>query len=90
VIPVVRCWDTTSNEEYWLWVDENNFDGKSPLDAIASTCVVYESMIGKIKSITRQGDVFLFEMEEEVIPKEGEKTVRLSKDEYFKLLKSQA
>lgn len=89
-IPVVKCWCTTTNEEHWLWVDENSFDGESPLDAIASTCIIYKSMKGKIKHIIRQGDVFLFEMTENVEPSENEETTRLTADEYFSLLKSQA
>jgi len=89
-LPVVKCWCTTTNEEHWLWVDNNNFDGKSPLDAIASTCIIYESMKNHIKHIIRQGDVFLFEMTEDIVPKENEKLIRLSKEKYFDLLKSQA
>lgn len=90
ILYVVKVWCTSINEEHWLWVDETNFDVKSPLDAIASTCVVYKSMIGKIKHIIRQGDVFLFEMIEKVNIDPKEETQRLSSDEYFSLLKSQA
>lgn len=90
-LPIIRCWCTSTDEEHWLWVD-NKFaeNGASPLEAISSTCVVYESMKGKIKHIIRQGDVFLFEMIEDVTPSDNEPTVALTMEEYFSLLKSQA
>lgn len=84
----IKCWCTSTNEEHWLWID-NNYNN-DPLAAIASTCKVYEPMIGNIKHIIRQGDVFLFEMENTVDIKENDKIVSLDKDTYFKLLKSQA
>ena len=69
---------------------KKSFTNDSPLEAIASTCVIYKSMYGKIKHIIRQGDVFLFEMTEDVTPSENEETMTLSMNEYFSLLKSQA
>ena len=87
---VVKVWCTSTNEEHWLWVDEANCDINSPLDAIASTCVVFESMVDNIKHIIRQGDVFIFEMKNEVSVSSNDNKVRLSKDKYFELLKSQA
>lgn len=89
-LPVIKCWCTTTEEEHWLWVDNNSFKNNSPLEAISSTCVIYKSMHGKIKHIIRQGDVFLFEMSEDVTPTETEETMSLSMNEYFSLLKSQA
>lgn len=89
-LPIVKCWCTTTDEEHWLWVDSNSFENNSPLQAISSTCVIYKSMHGKIKHIIRQGDVFIFEMNENVIPNEDEETIKLSMNEYFSLLKSQA
>lgn len=90
-IYVIKVWCTSTNKEHWLWVDETNCDINSPLDAVASTCRIYKSMIGKIKHIIRQGDVYLFEMNEEVdINPKNDKIVRLSKEDYFTLLKSQA
>ena len=88
-LPIIKCWCTTTSEEHWLWVD-NSFANKSPLEAIASTCVIYKSMHGNIKHIIRQGDVFIFEMLKDVIPSEEEDTMTLSMNEYFSLLKSQA
>jgi len=89
-LPIIKCWCTTTNEEHWLWVDGDSFENNSPLQAIASTCVIYKSMYGKIKHIIRQGDVFIFEMIEDVVPIESEETMKLSMNEYFSLLKSQA
>lgn len=89
-LPVVKCWCTTTNEEHWLWVDANSFKNDSPLEAIASTCVIYKSMYGNIKHIIRQGDVFIFEMLSDVTPSESEETMSLPMEEYFSLLKSQA
>ena len=89
-LPVVKCWCTTTNEEHWLWVDNDSFKNNSPLEAIASTCKIYKSMKNKIKHIIRQGDVFLFEMLEDVEPSENEEIINLPMEEYFRLLKSQA
>jgi hypothetical protein len=86
-LPIVKCWCTTTNDEHWLWVDSTT---QSPLEAIASTCVIYKSMHGKINHIIRQGDVFLFEMSEDVTPSDSEDTMTLPMNEYFSLLKSQA
>lgn len=84
---VIKCWCTSTNTEHWLWLDRYYDD---PLEAIASTCKVYKPMIGNIKHIIRQGDVFLFEMETNVNIKETDEVVPLDKDTYFKLLKSQS
>jgi len=90
VLPVIKCWCTTTNEEHWMWVDSSFIENDSPLHAVASTCVIYKSMHGKINHIIRQGDVFLFEMSEDVMPSETEETMSLPMSEYFSLLKSQA
>lgn len=82
----IKCWCTSTNEEHWLFIDSL----KDPLEAIANTCVIYKKMLNKIKHIIRQGDVFLFEMLEEVEIYENDETMCLSKDIYFKLLKSQS
>lgn len=90
-IYVVKVWCTSTNEEHWLWVDEENCNISSPLDAIASTCIIYKSMVGKIKHIIRQGDIFLFEMKNDgILLDPNDEIVRLPKEEYFSLLKSQA
>lgn len=77
----IKCWCTSTNKEHWLWLEGKP---ESPLEGVASTCFVYPNMIGKIRCIKRQGDVFLFEMLEEVHP-EGN-PVSLDMDTYFSLL----
>lgn len=83
----VKCWCTTTEEEHWLWV-ESSYADKGALEAIASTCRVYQDMIPFIVSIKRQGDVFLFEMSETVKPKGP--IVPLTADQYFGLLVAQS
>jgi hypothetical protein len=82
----IRCWCTSTSTEHWLFIE----DKQDVLEAIASTCHYYEEMIGKIKSIIRQGDVFLFEMTEPVNIKENSVSLPMNKETYFKLLKSQS
>jgi len=89
-IYALKCWCTSTDQEHWLWVDEEAGRQGDPLKAIAGTCKVYKSMLGKIRHIIRQGDVFLFEMLEDVTPSSNEEVVSLDKDTYFKLLKSQS
>jgi hypothetical protein len=90
-IYAIKCWCTSTEEEHWLWVDNEIGKQENPLEAIASTCKVYKSMLGNIKHIIRQGDVFLFEMiDDNIEPKENEEVVPLDSKTYFKLLKSQS
>ena len=84
----IKCWCTSTNTEHWLWCEGDS--KTSPLEAIAKCCVVYKPMLGKIKNIIRQGDVFLFEMLEEVNISETDERVSLDKDTYFSLLTSQS
>lgn len=85
---VIKCWCTSTNNEHWIWTNNKS---KDPLDHIASTCMIYESMVGNIKHIIRQGDVFLFEMKDDnFILDESEKAIPMSSSDYFKLLKSQS
>lgn len=78
----VKCWCTSTNNEHWLWIENQYKD--NPLEAIASTFRIHENVIPHIKHLKRQGDILLCEMKRKVIP-EGE--IRpLTKDEYFKLL----
>lgn len=87
----IRCWCTSTNDEHWLWVDETVKSHMSPLTAIASTCKIYSSMVGNIKHIIRQGDVFLFEMIDDTIEiNESDSIISLDKETYFSLLKSQS
>lgn len=86
----IKCWCTSTNEEHWLWVNTEEGLKNDPLSAIASTCKVYRNMLGKIKHIIRQGDVFLFEMKEKVDVNENDEVVSMDKESYFSLLKSQS
>lgn len=83
----IKCWCTSTDNEHWLWLDKK-YD--CPLEAIASTCKIYKSMKGNIKHIIRQGDVFIHEMKEDILPEENEEIISLTKKEYFSLLKSQS
>ena len=83
----VKCWCTTTNKEYWLWVEEEYAD-KGALEAIASTFRVYENMSPYIKTIKRQGDVCLYEMTKEVKP--AGNIVPLTAEQYFSKLVAQS
>ena len=90
-IYAIKCWCTSTDQEHWLWTESRPSGNDVALKAIASTCMVYKPMLGKIKHIIRQGDVFLFEMTEKVVLNEDkDEVVPLDKDTYFKLLKSQS
>jgi hypothetical protein len=84
---VVKCWCTSTNKEHWLWV-RPEYAKKGPLEAIASTCMVWENVLPYITCLKRQGDVFLFETSRHVVPS-GE-IVSLTAEQYFKLLVSQS
>lgn len=87
----IKCWCTSTNEEHWLWISDKQAEKGCPLEAIASTCVIYKDMEGFIKYIIRQGDVFLFEMDDKFKGiKNYKNTKHLDKNIYFKLLKSQS
>lgn len=82
----VKCWCTSTNQEHWLWIEDEYKD--DPLAAIASTFRFAENVIPKIKELKRQGDIILLEMEEEVTPEGQERA--LTKEEYFGLLTSES
>jgi len=87
-IYAVKCWCTTTDKEHWLWIEEKYKD--DPLEAIASTFRVHESIIPYIRAIKRQGDILLCELEKEVTPDKNDNIVPLSKEQYFGFLKAQA
>jgi hypothetical protein len=84
---VLKCWCTSTDKEHYLWVNEESAL-KGGLEAVASMCYVYENMLPYITSIKRQGDIFLFEMSEEVEP--SGKIVNLNAEQYFSLLVAQS
>lgn len=85
----LKCWCTSTNEEHWLWIEDQFKD--DPLEAVASTFRIHENLISEIKEIKRQGDVLLVEMKEgsEKLKPEGE-MVPLNADQYFSLLTAQS
>lgn len=85
----LKCWCTSTNNEHWLWIEEQYKD--NPLEAVASTFRIHSDLIDKIKEIKRQGDVLLVEIKEEFkdyVPS-GE-IVPLTSKQYFGLLTTQA
>jgi hypothetical protein len=86
----IKCWCTSTDQVHWLWTSAEMGRTGDPLAAIADCCKYYVGMQGKITHIIRQGDVFLFEMSEPYIPTADEEVCSSTKDEYFKLLKSQS
>tara|TARA_R110002012_G_scaffold177489_1_gene342309 strand:- start:161 stop:952 length:792 start_codon:yes stop_codon:yes gene_type:complete len=82
----IRCWCTTTDEEHWLWIEDQYKD--DPLEAVASTFRIHENLIPHIKELKRQGDILLVEMEEDIEP-EGE-IVPLNAEQYFSLLTAQS
>jgi len=81
-IYAVKCWCTSTEEEHWLWINEQYKD--DPLEAIASTFMVHENVIPYVTALKRQGDIMLIETSKQVTP-EGEE-VSLTKEQYFELL----
>jgi hypothetical protein len=85
-IYAVKCWCTTTNNEHWLWInDEYRND---PLEAIARTFFIHANLIPHIKELKRQGDILLVELNSDIEPR-GQ-IVSLNKDQYFNLLTAQS
>jgi len=85
-IYAVRCWCTTTNNEHWLWIDDQYKN--DPLEAITHTFFIHENLIPFIKELKRQGDILLVELTEDIEPRGN--MVSLSKDQYFSLLTAQS
>lgn len=82
-IYTVRCKCSTTDREYFIYVDPNNYDGNDAIAAIASTFFIN---VNNPKAIYRQGDVLLVEPNGE--PQYG-RYRPLSKDEYLNLIVSE-
>lgn len=82
----VRCWCTSTDNEHWLWIDDQHKN--DPLEAIARTFFIHENLIPHIKELKRQGDILLVELNSDIEPR-GE-MVSLSKEQYFGLLTAQS
>jgi hypothetical protein len=83
----VKCWCTSTDEAHWLWIEEKYKD--EPLEAIASTFRIHESLIPNIKELKRQGDILLVEMKDPKVKAEGN-IVPLNAKQYFSLLTAQS
>lgn len=83
----LRCWCTSTDEEHWLWIEQEYKD--DPLEAVASTFRIHENLIPHVKEIKRQGDILMVEMNKDDIEPEGE-IVTLNADQYFSLLTAQS
>jgi hypothetical protein len=82
----VRCWCTSTDNEHWLWIDEQY--KADPLEAIARTFFIHENLIPFIKELKRQGDILLVELTEDIEPRGN--MVSLTKEQYFGLLTAQS
>ena len=82
----VKCWCTSTNDEHWLWIEDQYKD--DPLEAIARTFHIHENLVPFIKELKRQGDILLVELTEDIEPRGN--MVSLSKDQYFGLLTAQS
>jgi len=82
----LKCWCATTNKEHWLWIEDKYKD--NPLEAVASTFRIHENLIPHIKQKTRQGDILLVELTEEVEPKGV--IIPLTAEQYFGLLTCQS
>lgn len=83
----IKCWCTTTENEHWLWLEEQYKD--NPLEAIASTFRVHEQIIPYIKELKRQGDILLVELTQDVDIDEpfcNSSLVPLTAEQYFSLL----
>lgn len=84
----LRCWCTSTNEEHWIWIEDQYKD--DPIAAIASTCMVPKNHLegGYIQALKRQGDIFITEYGEEA-PPEPDEWVALTREQYLNLLISE-
>ena len=102
-IYAVRCWCTTTNREYWLyvpreaalganWWHRNNNEGTEPdaIRAIAWTCRL-DVPIGHVERIYRQGDIIVAKIKEEIAPNTlSALPYHLSKEHYLELMYSES
>lgn len=85
-IYAVRCWCTSTDNEHWLWIDDQYKN--DPLEAISRTFFIHENLIPHIKELKRQGDILLVELTSNIEPRG--KMVSLNKEQYFGLLTAQS
>ena len=94
----VRCWCTTTNREYWLYVNEtaamgfegrfgwNPADNKPEYDAIR--CIAWTIRVdhSNLERIYRQGDIIVAKLSDESVPV---RDYHLTKQDYLSLMYSE-
>lgn len=99
-IYAVRCWCTTTNREYWLYVPRQaalgswwiTTDKKEEPDAIRAIAwtVRLDVSIGHVDKIYRQGDIIVAKIKEEITPNTlSALPYHLSKQDYLQLMYSE-
>ena len=83
----IKCWCASTKNEHYLWIEDEY--ATDPLTGIASTCRIQKDLLPLVKSMKRQGDLFLLEFKEgfnpSLIDPKKEK-IALTSDQYFDLL----
>ena len=99
-IYAVRCWCTTTNREYWLYVPRwaalgdhwwsNDHESRADaIRAIAWTCRL-DVPIGHVERIYRQGDIIVAKVKDEITPDTlSALPYHLSKEDYLQLMYSE-
>lgn len=101
-IYAVRCWCTTTNREYWLyvpswaalgnqwWSPSNNDDNKADAIRAIAWTVRLDVPIGHVDKIYRQGDIIVAKIKEEITPDTlSALPYHLSKQDYLQLMYSE-
>jgi hypothetical protein len=100
-IYAVRCWCTTTNREYWLYVPKwaaigeswwsSSDDERAKADAIRAIAwtVRLDVPIGHVDRIYRQGDIIVAKMKDSAKATETTSLYHLSKDQYLSLMYSE-
>ena len=82
-IYAVRCWCSTTEREYWIYVPKNIGEKNKAIEAIAWT-VRLEHEISDVTEIYRQGDVIVAKIKEDSV---SCAPYHLTEEQYVKLLK---
>jgi hypothetical protein len=82
-IYAVRCWCSTTEREYWIYVPKNIGEKNKAIEAIAWT-VRLEHEISDVTEIYRQGDVIVAKIKEDSV---SCSPYHLTEEQYVKLLK---
>jgi hypothetical protein len=102
-IYAVRCWCTTTNREYWLyvprwaalgdhWWSNDPKDNQARADAIRAIAwtVRIDVPIGHVDRIYRQGDIIVAKVKDEITPDTlSALPYHLSKEDYLQLMYSE-